>query len=405
MAQQARDADEAGIRVGSVPISLGDETTVQDLDENKAWALAQDNPWAAQLHVMFCEYHNDQLAIQAGMAPVDRFVVQTYDGHFEVQDRLAPVNAPSEYIVTWKQLVDDQWGVADIVQREWDSWITCSPRDLDYQGFQVQGVDDTTHPALYWLRAQFKARLEDEYAEFPAKELLAEVRTHSEGYEIVSPLLNESDGFVLLHKDIREPSFDPQRLIQCLLDEYTMAELTDRLNSNQRRKRCRQALLLGAAKYKQTNLRRGTSGKGSDDQRDQAKSTVLNAVERNAMKPKDFTRSVPMPIVVAAQVNRHTIRALLDTGSMADFLSTTIADQLGLTLEILEKPLPVQLAVHSSQSKINCCTTVDFAYQDVACKRRFDVVNLDDHDMILGTPFLFQHQDHTEPCLGVHWLT
>ncbi|EJF55512.1 hypothetical protein DICSQDRAFT_38663, partial [Dichomitus squalens LYAD-421 SS1] len=118
----------------------------------------------------------------------------------------------------------------------------------------------------------------------------------------------------------------------------------------------------------------------------------IPAVERNAMKPKDFTRQLPKPIVVTVYVNDKPVRALVDTGSMADFISTTVVDQLGLHKEILAKPLPVQLAVHGSRSKINCGTTVDFKYQGIDCKRRFDVVNLDNYDMILGTPFLFQHK-------------
>ena len=77
---------------------------------------------------------------------------------------------------------------------------------------------------------------------------------------------------------------------------------------------------------------------------------------------------------------------------MADFMSTILVDQLGLKREILAKSLPVQLAVHGSRSRINCSVTADFEYQDIACKRRFDVVNLDNYNLILGTPFLFQHQ-------------
>ena len=118
----------------------------------------------------------------------------------------------------------------------------------------------------------------------------------------------------------------------------------------------------------------------------------IPAVERNALKPKDFTRTLPKPIEVTVRINNKPVRALLDTGSMADFVSTTIVDQLGLTKEVLAKPLPVQLAVHGSRSKINCSVTVDFEYQEINCKRRFDVVNLDNYDMILGTPFLFQHK-------------
>lgn len=53
-------------------------------------------------------------------------------------------------------------------------------------------------------------------------------------------------------------------------------------------------------------------------------------VERTTMQIKDQVRKVPEPVVVLAQVNGHQIRALLDTGSMADFLSTTLIDQLDL---------------------------------------------------------------------------
>ncbi|KAF8574980.1 hypothetical protein K439DRAFT_1641768 [Ramaria rubella] len=47
---------------------------------------------------------------------------------------------------------------------------------------------------------------------------------------------------------------------------------------------------------------------------------------------------------------------------------------LGLWIA-LTKPLPVQLAVSGSRTVIN-----------------FDIINLDSYDLILGTPFLFQHK-------------
>ena len=71
-------------------------------------------------------------------------------------------------------------------------------------------------------------------------------------------------------------------------------------------------------------------------------------VKRTAMRLKDQTRKVPEPIVVLVKVDGHQIQALLDTGSMVDFLSTTLADQLDLKKEYYSKPLSVQLAVHSS---------------------------------------------------------
>ena len=116
------------------------------------------------------------------------------------------------------------------------------------------------------------------------------------------------------------------------------------------------------------------------------------AVERMMLRIKDRTRKLPKPIIVTAKINGQSIRALLDTGSMVDFLSTTIVDQLKLPKEVYEKPLTVQLAVHGSQLKINCGTTVRFQYQTINCNRRFDIANLDNYDAILGTPFLYQHQ-------------
>ncbi len=115
-------------------------------------------------------------------------------------------------------------------------------------------------------------------------------------------------------------------------------------------------------------------------------------LERNAATPKDFIRKSPRSIVIEVEVNGHMVCVLLDTGSRADFISSNLADQLKLKLEPLAKPLTVQLAVSGSKSKVNYSVDVQFAYQDINEHRRFDVLNVDGYDLILGTPFLFQHQ-------------
>jgi hypothetical protein len=115
----------------------------------------------------------------------------------------------------------------------------------------------------------------------------------------------------------------------------------------------------------------------------------LTAVQRNASRGKDFTRSIPKPIVIVTSVNGHHVRALVDTSSLADFMSTTLADQLKVEKVQLEKPLPVQLAIQGSRTKANWGAFVDFAYQKIKSKRYFDVINLDGYDLILGTPFLW----------------
>ena len=91
-------------------------------------------------------------------------------------------------------------------------------------------------------------------------------------------------------------------------------------------------------------------------------------------------------------VNGHPSRELLDSGSLGDFMSSTLADQLGIKKELLEVPLALQLAVHGSRSKVNSVVTAQLRYQDINEKRTFDVINLNSYDLILGTPWMHQHQ-------------
>ena len=118
----------------------------------------------------------------------------------------------------------------------------------------------------------------------------------------------------------------------------------------------------------------------------------FSAIQRNAAVMRDFKRTIPKPIVVVAHVNGQPVRALIDTGSLADFVLLTLVEQLKLTRVMLEKPLTIQLAVQGSRSKVNFSVSVHFQYQGTDYKRYFDVINLQNYDMILGTPFLYQHR-------------
>ena len=77
------------------------------------------------------------------------------------------------------------------------------------------------------------------------------------------------------------------------------------------------------------------------------------AVERNAAIAKDHTRLIPRPLVITVNVEGHPCRALLDSGSLGDFVSSTLVTQLKLKKHELKKSLPLQLAVQGSCSKIN----------------------------------------------------
>jgi Retroviral aspartyl protease len=118
----------------------------------------------------------------------------------------------------------------------------------------------------------------------------------------------------------------------------------------------------------------------------------IHALEQNVVCVKGADRICLKPIVVVVSINGQSCRALIDSGSFSDFMSTTLADQLKVKLEVLDKPLPLQLAVSGSRGKVKVRTTMQFEYQNIKENRAFDIINVDSYDLILGTPFLFQHQ-------------
>ncbi|KAF8752463.1 hypothetical protein RHS01_07674 [Rhizoctonia solani] len=114
-------------------------------------------------------------------------------------------------------------------------------------------------------------------------------------------------------------------------------------------------------------------------------------VERNAIKVKDHTRKVPNTLIVEAKLEGESVRVLLDSGCQTDMVSTTIVDQLRLPKVKLTKPLQVQLAMAGSRGTLHYGVKARIEYQGIDEYRDFDVGNLDNYDLILGTPFLFQH--------------
>ena len=63
---------------------------------------------------------------------------------------------------------------------------------------------------------------------------------------------------------------------------------------------------------------------------------------------------------------------------------------------MLNTPLSLQLAVQGSRSKVNTRASVRLDYQDISETHTFDIININNYDVILGTSFMYQHQI----CLG-----
>lgn len=120
------------------------------------------------------------------------------------------------------------------------------------------------------------------------------------------------------------------------------------------------------------------------------------ALQRNSAQIRGNARILPKPIVIKIEINGHPVRALLDSGSLGDFISSTLVDQLSVTRENLTSPLSLHLAVQGSRSKVNSRATVKLKYQEIDETRTFDVINLNNYDVILGTPWMYQHK----VCLG-----
>ncbi|KZV78652.1 hypothetical protein EXIGLDRAFT_633571, partial [Exidia glandulosa HHB12029] len=122
-----------------------------------------------------------------------------------------------------------------------------------------------------------------------------------------------------------------------------------------------------------------------------AANRIADHARRGASRIRNDERLLPMPISVEVRINGNVCVAFIDSGSMLDMMSTTFADQLKIPLKQKVVPMNLQMAVSGSQSKVNVECTTDFAYQDIRERRTWDVANIDHYDIVLGTPFIWQH--------------
>ena len=122
---------------------------------------------------------------------------------------------------------------------------------------------------------------------------------------------------------------------------------------------------------------------------DQNKYTSL---QRNSAHVKGNSRILPKPVVVKININDHPVQALLDSGSLGNYISLTLVDQLAITCDPLDPPLSLHLAVQGSRSKVNAQATVKLSYQEINETRAFNIINLNNYDVILGTLWMYQHQ-------------
>ncbi|KAI0323422.1 hypothetical protein GY45DRAFT_1211891, partial [Cubamyces sp. BRFM 1775] len=325
LAERARRTHGDTLFSGAVTFGTGTEP-LESCQEGD-WTRVHELDCIEYVQSLFTSYYDPQTAIEAGLEPSERFDVERHGGEdfFLITDRLAFIGLPEEYVVSRKQLDDPNWGVSEILQQEWNDWIEMPTPPVWGTGFpQCDGLD-RDHCPLYWLRAHVAATLRVDYPSLPNRDGLIRIETCPEGY--VATTVLHKDEHVFTYQELCDRSFDPTAVSRVLLDGYTSDEIWQWFRTQERRRHRRMRLMVGAATMRKPQGRKSKPV--------EVPSNAVPAIERNAMRPKDSTRKAPMPIVVSVTVNGHRARALLDTGCMADFISTTLVDQLKIPTVVL----------------------------------------------------------------------
>ncbi|KIJ23775.1 hypothetical protein M422DRAFT_275579 [Sphaerobolus stellatus SS14] len=91
----------------------------------------------------------------------------------------------------------------------------------------------------------------------------------------------------------------------------------------------------------------------------------ISGLQQNSASPKDFKRPIPRSIIVQVLIQGHKFRALLDSGSLSDFIGSKVIDLLCLTVHHLAKPITCQLAASGSCTQITGTTNALLKYQDM----------------------------------------
>jgi hypothetical protein len=107
-----------------------------------------------------------------------------------------------------------------------------------------------------------------------------------------------------------------------------------------------------------------------------------------------------------AKMKLHNLEAymLLDSGCTSDSISPEFATSANLKVHELEEPVPLQLGIVGSHSKINFGLFTNFEIGKEKGNHYFDVVNIDRYDIILGTVFMRKHGmildfEHDKVCI------
>ncbi|KAJ6525380.1 hypothetical protein B0H19DRAFT_1008035, partial [Mycena capillaripes] len=332
----AKEIKDASINVDSVRVDdddiLPDPSTLE-IGTDKVWLSAPPIEVCSYIKKLWMTAYPPDDAIAEGMVPEERFTVMEYGMAFEVTDWL---KCEVPYMVTREELTRADFNVMDVVNDAWDKHLSTPLRGA-FNGEEP----DHEYPALSWLLFRFAAALADLDAidiDVAMERLMIDPATG--GYLIFDQMT--ADHYFVSHGEIREPDFSACRVLSKPPPEETPTMESVARIRRRRRIMMKPRCAAVGVQPRQPKKKRKMERREED----------TDHMYRTAMREKDRDRVLPRQIVVEATVNGQAVRALMDTGSMMDFISTRVVDQLKIKTDILVKPVPLYMAVSGSRSVV-----------------------------------------------------
>ena len=108
------------------------------------------------------------------------------------------------------------------------------------------------------------------------------------------------------------------------------------------------------------------------------------------------------PISIFWEIGGIKTHCLIDSGCEGIMIAPNFIRAAKIEPFLLDKPIGIQLVVTGSKSVINYGVNTTIKYKGRELKEYFNMINIDYHDVILGTPFLTKHEviiDFVNNCL------
>ncbi|KAF9489600.1 hypothetical protein BDN71DRAFT_1401365 [Pleurotus eryngii] len=96
-------------------------------------------------------------------------------------------------------------------------------------------------------------------------------------------------------------------------------------------------------------------------------------------------------MIAIVAIHGHRALIMFDIGCTTDIISPQFATIAKVPYGYLKDPVPLQLGTVGSSAKLQFGTNVNIQIMDIDDVEYCNVVNINQYDTILGTPFMHKH--------------